>query len=340
MKHVFVLHSHTTLLTALGTVEYLCLDKVDIIFLLGRNYRADAIDIPYTSYCIDRLYSQEISYNGHTYIEKKKAIQEHDDMVNTLIRDEYICYVPNLCIPFFMLLYTNSKCKELRYIQESSIIAPKLFDTSYKYKDLVRYIFKDRRFFMSPIRTWLPCCVYRSHILYKQNKILSFSYNKKYFCGLPSENHLINLPKIEISYDLDETAAIFIADGVVKNKMVEVEIYYEAINKLVIKYHRFHNYVKFHPNESSEERAYILNLFKHHNVCCDVLPDGVPLELLLMSKKNLRIIGLTSSLCYFAKDYGHDVVCHEDWILKKSKLYNRFVMNGGTLSYQEIYEHE
>ena len=39
MKHVFIIHSHTTFLTAIGCVNYQKLTSSDIIFLYVRNYK-------------------------------------------------------------------------------------------------------------------------------------------------------------------------------------------------------------------------------------------------------------------------------------------------------------
>ena len=59
MKHVFVINSHTTYLTAMGTIDYLKLEVSSIIILLVRNYKntymrkdyriLDASDLSYKS---------------------------------------------------------------------------------------------------------------------------------------------------------------------------------------------------------------------------------------------------------------------------------------------------
>lgn len=74
--------------------------------------------------------------------------------------------------------------------------------------------------------------------------------------------------------------------------------------------------------QSKEERTYILSCFPK-NMEVKELDDGVPLEIVLSSFKNLTIVGFDSSLLYFAEDMGHEVHSYRDW-LDESPVFSKF----------------
>ena len=63
MKHLFVINSHTTCMTALGVIDYLHLNKDDIIFVLVRNYKNILIQGKYKEIDMSWAYSYKYFQN-------------------------------------------------------------------------------------------------------------------------------------------------------------------------------------------------------------------------------------------------------------------------------------
>lgn len=337
MKHVFIIHSHTTMLTAIGTVNSLKLNVSDVIFLFGRRYTTDAIDIPYKSVDANEIYdSSERAYTANSNKEKMKSIDEVDEFIKNNIQEKYTLYIPNFCIAFFCLLYTNRNCVMACYIQEGAIPFSQAYQTNYSFFDLIKYIIRNI-VKNKPLRIWFPCVHYRAKTLYKQKELHSYALNNKIFANLPSINHIINWPVYNIDFEVKENGVIFIADGFVKNKMAEKNLYLEHFANLVNENAKENNYIKFHPNESNEERDYIINLFKSQSLNLIVIPDNIPMELLLLKSEHFNVVGSGSSLCFFARDLGHHVVCYDDKLYKDSELFRNYINHTGAVLFKEMY---
>lgn len=88
------------------------------------------------------------------------------------------------------------------------------------------------------------------------------------------------------------------------------------------------NYIKFHPGQPEEERNIILSFFENEGLAYRIMDNDIPMELIISSKKNLNFAGFSSSVLYYAIDYGHNVVHREDWQME-SPLYSKFLENSG-----------
>ena len=66
------------------------------------------------------------------------------------------------------------------------------------------------------------------------------------------------------------------------------------------------------------------------------MDSDIPFELILSStNQRLTVVGLGSSLLFFARDFGHTVICHDRWLVK-SKYYRRYKKECGFLFFDEI----
>ena len=92
MKHVFIINSHTTFLTSVGTVEYLKLNDCDVIFVYVRNYKNSVTKISYK--VVDATNISNSCRKIST--QYKEYIREVDLFVSQNICDKYALYVPHL----------------------------------------------------------------------------------------------------------------------------------------------------------------------------------------------------------------------------------------------------
>lgn len=330
MKHVFVINSHTTFLTSVGAVDYLKLADACVIFVYIRSYRNRVTKIPYRVVDATDLanYSNKMSTRYEEYVE------EVDGFVKQVIGSKYCLYVPHLWNYFFQLLYTNRLCRRVSYVQEGGAVQTKVYEVDVplveRMRSWVRHAILGRRTF--------ECKWYRRGIIYKQLWLDSYAMNDVYFHCLPSHNHIVTWPSCELDMALEADAPIFIFDGYVKNGLVESEVYMTLCEKLVAEQARMSNYVKFHPAQSTKEREAILSFFEKQQKKVEVMSDEIPMEYVIVQFKNLTFVGFTSSLLYYAHDFGHKVICAEDSLLNTSSEFRSYVKNCGFQTFAETYK--
>lgn len=325
MKHVFIAHSHTLFLSSMGTIDYLSLNKEDVIFLCTRNYRLPDDYSDYRS--IDATQIFEECQKAHD--NWKDFFHEFDELVSNWIGDYFHLYIPHFWSMLFRLLYTNEYCMKASIIQEGAFTIPVYFINKVNILRRIRWKYLTYKKFHS---FRIPECIgwYTDGVLKKQKDIDVYCLYKEFFKYMPQSKtnfHIIEWPKYNGTLSLSyPQAPFFVFDGFVKNGLVEEQLYKSCCKKLIESYHSENNYLKFHPAQSNEEKEYIINIFSALKVKAIVI-DSVPLELILCKFKNLNIVGFISSLLFFAKMQGHNVTCEAKWLLD-SPLYKKHVEAG------------
>ena len=323
MKYIFVIHSHTVFLTALGTIEYLSLDKKDVIFFYARNYKNTIIKPSCTIIDISEMYK---SYQTGRKVlinrgYRKKKIREADEFVDRYIGEDYILFVPHFAFTLFQLLYTNHHCRKACYLQEGGIPFKQAYSITFPWYKRFFYSFINKTI-LSDGRIKLPRKWYVDGFLSKQGEVDAFAVSKTFFKYLPADIHIVKWPIIDTGVTIQSNCPIFVFDGFISNHHIEKDFYYMMCRKIIEKEKKSINYIKFHPMQSKEERLDILSFFKKEDNCIS-LDDNIPFELILASKESLRVIGFESSLLYFARDLGHEVVFYGQ-LLNRSKLFARY----------------
>ena len=329
MKHVFVINSHTTFLTSMGTIEYLHLSADDVIFLYVRNYKntitninhhiVDATDI--ANQC------QSITYDYENYIHKV------DNFAKQFISGKYCIYVPHFWNYFFQILYTNKQCYRASYIQEGGPAQTKVFvyDVPFveRIKSFIKLAILGRRTF--------ECKWYKRGTLYKQRYIDAYATNGNYFRIMHPRTHIVKWPSAKLNFSINAEAPIFILDGHISNGIVEPDIYLKCCEQIVSENAKSYNYIKFHPAQKNEERETILKYFKQHGIKVEVMRDDIPTEYVIIQFKKLTFIGFTSSLLYYAHDNQHNVVCYEKLLTETSPKYKEHVKTCGFQTFSDTY---
>lgn len=329
MKHVFVVNSHTTFLTSMGVVSYLGLQVEQVVFVYMRNYKNSVAKVPFQTIDATSLVNSCANISS-CYAE---TISRVDGFVEKNIGAKYNLYVPHLWHYFFQLLYTNPLCRRVSYVQEGGAVQTKVYDTNVALFEVIKSfvrlaIFRKRTF---------ECKWYRTGIIYKQLTLDSYAVNNVYFHCLPSRNHIVKWPKVQLDLQIKSESPIFIFDGYVKNGLVEPEIYMKLCNELISENSHAHNYVKFHPAQTCDERKAIIGSFKKNHKQVEVMSDDIPMEYIIIQFKNLTFVGFTSSLLYYAHDFGHNVICKEALLLKASNEFRNYLDTCGFQTFAETY---
>jgi len=329
MKHVFIINSHTTFLTALGTVKYLKLKNEDVILVYTRNYRNEVTLVPFKT-----VEGTEITDACKTIGEDYEGyIRKVDDFIDQNIEGKYDLYVPHFQHYCFQIFYTHKRCRRASYIQEGGPAVNKMFENDVplieRIKSFIRHAILGRRTF--------ECLWYKRGTLYKQRFINSYAINNVYFHCLPSRNHIVQWPKQKLDIKLNAGYPIFIFDGHVSNGFVEPNIYMKLCKEIISLYAAGKNYVKFHPAQSQKERESITELFSEKGCSTEIMSDDIPVEYIIIQFKNLTFVGFTSSLLYYAHDFGHKVFCCEKLLIESSGAYRKRIEESGIQLYTDMY---
>lgn len=316
MKYVFIIHSHTTFLTAMGVRDFLKIDNEDVIFLYSRNYSNSLIQPRCKIIDVNDLISKQSQLWSNN--KRKILIREIDEMIDHVIKDNYILYTPHFGMPFAQVLYTNKKCMKGAYIQEGGITFHNAYITHLNILQKIR-CFVAAKIYRRSNRVWSTYGWYMPNSLYKQKTIDSYATSNDFFKYLPSINHIIKWPSVDIDFSYRKDANFFIFDGFIKHDVIEPEFYFEKCKQLIEKFAKPFNYIKFHPVQSNMERDYIVSYFAHASVKYEIMNDSIPFECVLSTMKGLTITGFGSSLLFFARDLGHKVNCMDKWLQESPK---------------------
>ena len=181
------------------------------------------------------------------------------------------------------------------------------------------------------------CKWYKRGIIFKQRKLDSFAINNTYFKHLPSENHIVEWTSQKVDITIDNSHPIFIFYGYVTNGLVEKDVYLSLCQDIISEQASSNNYVKFHPAQTDEERKTILQFFSDKDCMAEIMSDDIPMEYIIIQFRKMKYIGFTSSLLYYAHDYGHEVISYETKLLSSSKRFSEYVRESGFQTYSETY---
>lgn len=334
MKHIFIIHSHTVFLTAMGVVESEKLSSCDVVFVYGRNYKQNLLDLPFKIYdiseCYERCKKIILSISKHVLISYKGIRNETlyvDNFINKEINDDFILYVPHLSFPLFQLFATNKNCKSCKFVQEGG----RYVIVAHKGKDPFIIDFYNWLFLRKNTRLWRTNKWIVPNIKdYVKSPIETYSIDSKYFYNLKIPNHLVKWPVPNtslVAFNHDDP--IFIYEGIIELGAIERDVYLNSIKKQISECAKAHNYVRFHPNQKPNDVEAIKRMFMDEGFKYEELAPNIPFEVILMQNKNLKIYGHASSLLFFARSLGHQVVSYEHDLLSSKKYVSFLKRNFG-----------
>ncbi len=322
MKKVFFINSHTTFLTAQGTINYLGLNKESIIFLYVRNYKNSLFKVSYKTIDASELY-EECEFLFKNYFVRKRIIADIDKFIKNYINDEYELFAPHLGNGLYQLFYTNPNCKKLSYIQEGGIPFKSAYKTSLTPLEYLIITIYNKHLLTK--RVWKPFRWYVKGYMKDNSVIDSYATSDSFFKYLPSINHIIKWPYCKLDITIKKESCIFIFDGFSHHQFIEQDFYLKMCERLIQETKKEYNYIRFHPVQDTDERNKILNIFKRFNADFEIMDESIPFELIISSVQNLTIAGFGSSLLFFARDFGHNVICKDKWLIssKKYRIYRK-----------------
>ena len=341
MKHVFIINSHTTYLTVMGTLDYLKLGDKDVLLILVRNYTnkyicksIETIDASLLSYESEKVFNRR----NFLPAPKKRFIEKVEQFVDEVIGTSFHLYAPHLAHPLWTILYTNKQCLMFSYLQEGLVPFTSAYVVKTPLKGLVENYFYDK---VTSGRVWFYRPWYLKDHIDDDKGLDAFAINDKFFKFLPAKTTIIHwpLPEQDINVEFESEHKIFVYDAYVAHHIMESNDYLEVCKELIDEEASANNYLKFHPGQSKREIEAIIQYFEMRKLHYNILDNSIPFEYIIMTKKNLRLTGYGSTLLFLAHDYGHQVSCKDDRLLKY-KLYRRFRRTCGFMSFNEYINHK
>ena len=324
MKHIFFAHSHTLVLCSLGTIKYLNLDHKDCVFLCTRNYIMPRGLTDIRLIDANLAYDKFEKYKYGSLLENRKALKEYDKYVDEWTDgEEFMYYPPHLWGCIFFMMSTHKRCKRVSFVQEGAYTVEGYFYTNRKIISIIRGWLSSIRHFgnmrVYPCNGW-----YVDGCLRFQKEINVYATNDTFFRYMPQKvthTHIIKWPEyIGDLLIIDSSTPIFVFDGYVTNGIVDKDVYLSCCLRIIKENYKEHNYIKFHPAQSISEREFIINTFNEIGVGYTIFPEDIPFEFYISSGMKLSIVGFGSSLLYFAKDAGHNVIARSTWLLDSEKF--------------------
>lgn len=322
MKHVFLIHSHTVFLTAIGVISRLHLDADNIIFVYFRNYNNSIVPVSYPIIRLDEEYDIANHLSAFKYCQWKELIKRIDSVINTKIKDEYILYTSHAGSHFFQTFITHPNCSQFNYIQEGALAFDNLLSDRISFKSLVYDLFNIIIFPLNHKRIW---CSYKwtlnKDVAIAKKTPVCFAISEKIFEKLLYTTIIVEWPKVDPEYLIDNRFPIFVFESAVEQGLVEKDKYLLCIRQLIETKAAQKNYLKFHPYQSTTNRKDIVDLFREYNLGVEILPDSIPFELFLTFYSNLKVVGFRSSLLVYAQQLGHKTFSKEFDLRKMSRKY-------------------
>lgn len=329
MKHLFLIHSHTVFLTAMGIIKKLGLKDSDVFIMNFRNYKNPNLGFNYKSYnfteTVEESFHIFLSYSRRNFKSnqktREKIIGVLDTFINTIINEEYMLYIPHLQSPIFQILATNDKCHECFFVQEGARIMYDYITNKNKWY----FILYNKLFLRNENRMWKAYNWFPDKNAPYKKPITAYAFDKAYFGNMPYQTILVTWPKVNIHIELNPQYPIFALEAAVELGQVEKSIYRNAMRKLIAECGKKHNYIKFHPQQTDETKRIFIDMFKEKGLEVEQLPMDIPFELIVSSCKGLTVCGFGSSLLFYAKAFGHTVISHEEELLvsPRYKMYQK-----------------
>lgn len=322
MKYVFLVNSHTTYFTALGTIAKKNLPQKEVRMIYVRNYRNALAKKDVVAADFSDVFSYPFFKNLSRF---NKYIKGIDERVNKLVDDDnFLLYIPHLSYRLFQIIYTNKHCVGMNYIQEGALVFDKLLTK--KPQPLLFRIYDKLLNMCFGGRLW--ACHYTWTI--PDNKLKgeepeSFALTDNFFKALPYKRNLITWPQFDIKgteYEINPEYPCFIFESSVEMGVVEYNVYMKYSEELIKEVGKEMNYVKFHPFQSEENKKYLVSLFQKYGKEVKQLSMEIPFETYLSTYKNLTLAGFKSSILIFGEQMGHKVISREDGLLRESSKYS------------------
>lgn len=317
--HIFYIHSHITYVIAQLFIAACNLKDDDVRFITSRNYKLRRES---NIYDISDFYTY---LERHGKLKKIFGIQQKikylDEDLSTLCnKEKFTIYLPQFNHSIFQILATHPLCENTVLMEEGI--------TSYK-KDVNLYSIHSSNIFNFIGR------IFCNRFILKNNHYNPYPL-QKYLYGICLDDecfpYLSDKKVLRINTEfiknyqavLPDKSVVFLPDSFKERTGISDEIYLDIVEMTIKCLTTIPKriFVKFHPEQGPEIRnktiAHIERLFFFESIM--VLNDDCIMEFELIKNKECIILGMHTSLLFYAKKFGHFTVSGLKFTIKNPKI--------------------
>lgn len=313
MKHIFLIHSNITYLSALGVICKNELREEDVLVISKYDI---GIDKPIQTHYLRSPYKTRWMFNPNKYVDS--FIKKH------IGNESYIAYLEAMTF-IGKIVVSNPKCVGFHFIEEgsSSMQLPELkwltydeqneLDTPLRYDGCKRRL-KDIIQLLSGLSIRTLGLPYMPHAYYHVKGTYFYGFGKDAFEGANvyhelSWKSITNRYTFNKRYNLNNSVIWLSTTPEHGNpEIINVESYIHAIeNKLIphLKSHGIsHIFIKFHPVELIETKEKEMELFRQNGIDFEIIDDRTLMEIELMDTDGITIYCVMTSLVKYALQMG------------------------------------
>lgn len=323
--YIFYVHSHITYVVSQLIINEYNIAHENIRYITARNYKINQNPVKIYDITPFLDYLEKTSKIKKVFKIKTK-IKSLDIEIKKLSKNTPFCiFLPQFNHSVFQILGSHKLCKDLILIEEG-ITAYKQDQNFYKHpKQLLfhllfsaftnRFILKNSHYTPFPKEKFKKAiCIDKACFPFiKDKKVLQIK-----------ENTFLNY-KNTIAPD----SLVFVMDSFKEQTDITEKEYFVIIKQtlnLVKKYIHKPLYIKFHPAQGAYIKKETLNFIKENFEFKTIisLEDNCLLEIEFLKLANLTVIGMHTSLLYYAKRFGHNVFSSIGTTSKIPKV-NRYI---------------
>jgi hypothetical protein len=328
MKHIFLVHSPVTYLVSVSVINELNILKEDAIIIF-QEFEKAGISERYTSVSINKFYNRDkLPARIYNYFRYFNVPRRMDRLIDSAIgKEKFTAYIPVLTL-IGKSLITHSNCAAFNFIEEGLADYYKeetLSGLTAEYSKESWRVSLTKNLGRVFVEMYLLARGYNFKL-----QSLPFSYtsynafnNVRFFGLTPESFPLVDAKKkVVVPFKEESFASVYQqADFDISNKIVWIgdpgiaqhgfteTVYLNGIKKGCIGFLKIKGesnvFIKFHRNEPDSLREKIKKLFRDNGISIQIIPDAVIMELLLFEAKNVTLIGVYSSLLYYATIMKH-----------------------------------
>lgn len=309
ITQIFYIHSNITYLAALSIIQEKKFNEPLLLF--GRAYRNDFLQNDYQKIYLDKTIDSlnSIPSYGRRWLVIKYAgpLNQIKTLLSKYGSAGYVCYLPHIKNYLMQYIVMNKRCKSFSIMDEGllSYTNPKIFlkqnhkryQQTYlsKIRSLLKYVnHANASSAYFPIKARLD----RIYLFYEDLKRVWEGVNVS----------IMKWPIIDANLPDFSNKRIYILDNLDNNTFLDPENIPKILHGIFKQFKNCELYVKCHPaNRNIEE---IIRILKSAEVNYKVINPNVPLELVFMQSKNIKVYGLFSSLLFYASIFGHDSISY------------------------------
>lgn len=334
MKYLFTIHSPITYFSAINIIYQEKIPSSEVIIITD-NYKVPIeIGIIVSSY-------QNLEISIWDKIKKTNIVKAYDDYISKITGgDEFIAYI-DLMHAYQRIIITHARCISFNFMEEgtaSYVIPNNLYLITHGVNNISFRNTNIKQVYHSLIRV-LRGTNMRLISLPFQPQSYSFLPNIKYYTfsefgypGVMAKNKMIlNINNIDDSFlnnftiDLEfDNSFIWVEETFPEYYGVADKDYHEAIMQVVEILRKrgvYEIFFKLRPNRKIEN-SFLYDVLNKSELKITLIQDHVLVEVLFIRAKNITVIGIVSSLLFYATIFGQKSYSFYD--LLKNKPQNPF----------------